>query len=719
VFRKPIAMTLLSISVCELACAQNAAASLEEVVITASKKGHGESIQDVPFAVTAFSGTQLEAMNFRNLTSLSYAIPNVQLDSNNGTTPATANFSIRGLGINSSIPSIDPTVGVFVDGVYMGITAGVLFDDFDIEAVEVLRGPQGVLFGRNVTGGAVLVRTKGPSDKFEISGHAAAETGPNYITDASISGPLIPGVLSAKLAAYHNEDYGWFENKLDNARFGSGRQTVVRPALRWTPNAALDTTLRMEHGEVSGDGPPSQNHALFPRDSFDFSIDERGDAESKWNQAFLETNLDVSFGNGRVTNILGWREYESASRMDVDATPELSFHGVLIADQNQRSEELRYSGAFGPFQVTSGVYYFQQNLLYIERRLLAGGLVDRTGGGDGDFSNSGVFSAVDWAVTEQVTINVGARYTNEEKKARVSTVRAGGGSVTDRTIVPDLIDEESWSDFTPRVGMQWQPNSRSQLYGFWAKGFRGGGYNFRNTDPGVTPGPFDSEEQKSVEVGWKQDLADDRVRINFAAFHNKVDRIQREINTPGALGVTQIIRNVGDATLRGAELEGRVRVTSGLTLSLQAGYTDGKYDSVNFDLTGDGLINAADEALELPRLAPWTYGGSVDYQTGLGALGVLTSRMSFNHRDASFFTDNNRGTLNAADMLDLNVTLIPANTPVSLSLYATNLLDETTFGGDTQLPASPAFGAGPGRPSPTFSPLNKGRIVGAEVRVSF
>ena len=692
---------------------------LEVVTVTATKKGHAEDVQDVPLAVTAYGADQLEALKFKNLTSLSYTMPNVQLE-NIGTTAATANFSIRGLGINSSIPSIDPTVGVFVDGIYMGINSGVLFDSFDIEGIEVLRGPQGVLFGRNVTGGAVLLRTKSPSDSFEMSGRVAAETGPNYIADLSLSGPLIEGVLSGKLAAYHNDDAGWLENKLNGSRFGEARQTIVRPALRWTPTEQLQLVLRTEHGEADGDGPAGQNHAQFARDSFDFSIDEQGFFDSEWNQAFLETTLDV--GEGTITNILGWREYESTGLDDIDSTPALAFHAGFATEQDQISDELRYAGTFGPAELTTGLYYFQQDLLYLERRLLANGLVDRTGGGDGDFSTAGAFAAVDWALSETFTLNLGIRYTREEKEARIATIRAGGGSIPGRTIVADFADSESWSDVSPRIGVQWMPAPDSQIYAYWAKGFRSGGYNFRNTDPGVAPGPFDAEDQSSYELGWKQDFADGRVRFNAALFHNTIERIQREINTPGALGVTQVIRNVGDATIQGGELEARVRVLDGLTLALQAGYTDGEYDSIDFDLTGDGVVDAADFALQLPRLSPWTYGASIIHDLQLGAVGELGTQLHFNHRDASFYTDNNRGTLNAADMLNLNITYYPAAGPLSFSIYALNLLDETTFGGDTQLPNSPAFGGGvpPGsRPPPTFSPLNKGRVNGAEVRLKF
>ncbi|HKK22970.1 MAG TPA: TonB-dependent receptor plug domain-containing protein, partial [Pseudohaliea sp.] len=135
------------------------AALLEEVVVTARKREEGS--QDVPLAITAFGADQIEALKIRDLTNLSVGMPNVALD-DVGTTRGTANFSIRGLGINSSIPSIDPTVGVFVNGVYLGVNNGIIFDVFDLESIEVLRGPQGILFGRNVTGGAILMNTKKP-----------------------------------------------------------------------------------------------------------------------------------------------------------------------------------------------------------------------------------------------------------------------------------------------------------------------------------------------------------------------------------------------------------------------------------------------------------------------------------------------------------------------------------------------------------------------------
>jgi len=771
------------------AAAQSVSAASDEIVVTGLK--HGErNVQDVPVAVTAFGAEQLEALNFSNLQSLSYSIPNVQLE-DIGTSPGVANFAIRGVGINSSIPSVDPTVGVFVDGMYMGINAGVLTDSFDLAGVEVLRGPQGVLFGRNVTGGAIVLRTKAPGDELEISARAGVETGLNYTADFSISGPLAPGLLSAKFAMYYNDDEGWFENRFDGRQFGASETNIYRGALRFTPTSDLEFILRVEQGNTEGDGPAGQNHGLFSRDSFDFSINNRGYTKSDWEQAILEANWDVGFGDGTITNILSYRDYEGLSSGDIDATSNTSFHSRAVNEQNQWSNELRYAGTFGPVDITAGHYFFEQELLYIEERFLLAGVlptaapsaasplqyaaaapffINRTGGGQGTFSTWGAFINADWHITEQLTLNLGFRYTEEEKQARVSRIRRGvtavsqpiiavaspalngligqsilpadnldpgfpdpagdgvvGGSIDNRTLAfSDTPFDLQWHDSSPRIGIQWQPTDSTNLYAFAARGFRSGGVNFRVTTLGVTgtaqpPTAFDSEEVTSYEVGWKQDFADGRGRLNLALFHNTIDGMQRETNLPGPSGVQQVIVNAGDAIIQGLEVETRFNVLETLMIQLQAGYTDAEYDSVIADLNGDGVVNAADAALSLPRVPEWTYGASILWDLPLGEFGALSTRVSYNHRDENFYTDNNRGRLNEVDMVDFNLTLRPSFGNWSFSVYGLNMLDEASFGGDTQLPDVASFGgdgAGP-NPPPTFSPLNKGRVIGAEVRVSF
>jgi iron complex outermembrane receptor protein len=302
----------------------------------------------------------------------------------------------------------------------------------------------------------------------------------------------------------------------------------------------------------------------------------------------------------------------------------------------------------------------------------------------------------------------------------------------------------SWNDTSPRVGLQWQPNPDTNIYGFAARGFRSGGVNFRVTTFGSTavpqpPTAFDSEEQTSYELGWKQEFMDGRGRFNLAVFHNEIEGMQRETNLPAAVsGVQQVIVNAGNAIIQGAELEARFGVTENFMVQVQAGYTDGEYDSVNADL--DGLrvdcvtpslisdtpamtIGACDLALQIPRLAPWTYGITLLHDLSIMG-GSLSSRLTYNHRDENFYTDNNRGVLNEADIIDANFTFRPNDSNWAFSIYGNNLTDEATFGGDTQLPDIAPFGGdGPNppgtRPPATFSPLNKGRVIGASLRYSF
>lgn len=686
------------------------AAFADDIVVTATKKGYGENVQDVAIAVTAFGEAQLDAKFVQNLQNLSYDVPNVQLE-DVGTTPGYANFSIRGLGINSSIPSIDPTVGVFVDGVYLGINAGVVFDNFDLEGIEVLRGPQGLLFGRNVTGGAVVVRTSRPSFDFKAGFKASVETGLKKTVSGVVSGPIVDDVLAAKLAVYYSDDNGWFRNQFDGRKFGKGEDLIIRPAITLQGGDNFRMDLRYEHGEAKGDGPAGQNHGLFRPGTFDFSVNLTGFYDNSWDQASAETNIDVGFGEGVITNIAGYRRYSSNALSDIDATPQSFFHADFKVAQKQLSDELRYAGKFGAVDVTTGLYYFTQDIRYGERRELLGGAQIVSGGGAQDQTSWGVFASADWHFTDTLTLNLGGRYSWDRKSVQIAQLRPNGCNIDTLICASNFFDKDSWKGFTPKVGLQWKPNEDTQVYGLYTRGFRSGGYNMRNTDPGVPPGPFDQETQDSFELGVKQQFG--RNRINVAGFYNRLKDLQREINLPGPLGASQVIRNTADATIKGIEAEGQFFLAPNLVLTGQFGYVHGQYRNVQFDISGDGVINDIDRNLKLPRLSPWTYGAGLTYDQSLGSFGTATARISYNHRDGAAFTDNNRGQLIGADMLDASLTIATAGNSWRFSIYARNLLDEATFGGDTQLPT--AFG-GVGA---SFSPLNKGRVIGGEVAVNF
>jgi iron complex outermembrane receptor protein len=690
---------------------------IESVTVTARKRTQAEEVQDVPVSVTAFGSKQLEEQFVTDLAGLSYAVPNVSLE-DIGTQKGTANFSIRGLGVNSSIPSIDPTVGVFVDGVYLGINHGVIFDMFDLEGVEVLRGPQGVLFGRNVTGGAVLVRTRAPSNELSANVKVGTTDDADTTVAASVSGPLIADRLSARLTTYYNDDEGWFTNRFDGRTYGGSTTLLVRPSVSWKPTGGSELIVRYEHGDVDGDnGAPGQNRALFRRDTFDFSVNYPGDNDGEWDQVIAELNIDVPFGNGAITNIFGWRDFLGTTAVDVDSTPNTLFHAETKVIQDQMSNELRYAGSFGRTSLTAGLYWFTQDLQYLERRLLANGAVVSTLGGVQDQTARGVFASADVSLSEAWILNLGVRYSVEEKSASVATFRqstAGSACNFDQetcTFDPPLADVDD-SDVTPKVGVQWRVREDAQLYASFSKGFRSGGYNLRSTSLTVPPGPTRSEKQDSFEVGGKASWLDSRLRTNIALFYNEVSNMQREVNLsdPG-VAVVQIIRNTADATIKGAELEVQAVPVRSLLLSANVGYTDGEYDRLIFDISGDGRIDAADYALEIPRLAELTYGVSAIHELDIGAVGSLSTRIAFSHRDKAFFTDNNRGVLSPADMLDASLTLRLMDDALSIAVFGTNLMDEVTEGNETLLPETAPFG---GRGA-TFAPLNKGRVLGIEV----
>ncbi len=706
--------------------AQDRSIILEEVLVTATKKAKAEELQDVAIAATAFNENQLELLQFRDLQSLSYTIPNIAMD-DIGTTKGVANFSFRGLGVNSSIPSIDPTVGVFVDGVYLGTNGGVIFDQFDLEGIEILRGPQGVLFGKNVTGGAVLINTKSPTPEFEGSAKASMESGSNKTYQVSLSGPLKEDRLLGKFAAYYNDDGGYFKNLANgNSEFGKSKTTLLRGALTYFigNEGNSDITLKYERGKSYGDGPAAQNHAIYDRDTFDFAVNNEGRQHNEWELASATYTRDI--GDGTLTNITGYRNYEASSDGDIDASAANGFHSDAFSASEQFSNELRYNILINDFiDLTAGLYLFQQDQFYAEHRLVAGGAVQNsTGGGEIKSSTKALFLSADWNLTDSVTLITGLRVSKEVKDAKIATIPSNGCSVpAEQCYSFNFSDRDTWSNFSPKVGVQWFPNEDTQLYATLTRGYRSGGYNVRNTDPALSPGPFDEEEQTSAEIGAKLSANDGRVKANVAVFRNSIDDMQRELNLPGAGSVTQNITNSADATITGAEIEVIAALGDQFVLGLNGGYLDGDYDRIKTDISFDpnnaasgpqGTINSDDKKLALPRLAEVTYGANLTWQNQLEQGHNLLARVSFNHRDESAYTDNNAGILNAADMVDALVSLNTRD-DITFSVYGKNLKDEVTHGGDTQLPNIGLFGGA----GASFSPLSKGKVLGASVQVNF
>lgn len=719
---------------------------LEKVTVTARKRE--EPIQNVPLSVTHFSSEEIDALKVRNLESLAVKMPNVALD-DIGTVGGIANFSIRGLGINSSIPSVDPTVGVFVDGVYFGANiGGALFDTLDIESIEVLRGPQGTLFGRNVTGGAILINTKKPGDTLEVSFRTSFEGGGESLNSyymGTVGGPL-GETVSARITAYTNQDNGWFKNLHTGKAFGDLDVRMVRPVLVWEPTDDLNLVLRYQYDSIDGDGPAAQNHtngfgvsnaaANFDRDSHDFSINNEGKRENEAHFFSARADWDVGFGNGTITNIFGWRDSETFSAVDLDASPLELMSAQAWSNYRQWSNELRYTGRFFErLNATTGVYYFSNKINYHENRSLltaaiaASGLpfppgtdVSQFGGGNYDVETLGLFLSLDYDLTSQLTLTAGTRYTRDKRKGEIALIPTSSplAPLPSCNIVEgpacefDFIDEETWHSWSPKLGATYYISGEANVYGHWTRGFRSGGYNLRNLSPVHSPGPYDEETIDSFEAGFK--VTKDRGRLYGAAFYNMIDDMQREINFPDpALGIVQLIDNTADVETYGFELDGLFAIAENLFLIGSVGYINPEYTKVKHDLNRDGTLDVKDLALELPRAAKWTYSVGLTHNTGAASWGRMTSRISYAYRDKSYFTDDNRGYILEQNILDAGIDIIPANGRFSIGLYGKNLLDEVKHGGDSTLPST--LGASP-LSAPlggTFSPLAKGRIFGVQL----
>ncbi len=750
-----------------------AAAAIEQIVITGTKKRRGQFEADAPVAVTAFGRQKLDAFQFRDVESLTFAIPNTQLDTV-GTTKGVANFSIRGLGTNSSIPTVDPTVGLFMNGVYFGTNAGAVLDAFDLEAVEVLRGPQGILFGRNVTGGAVLLRTIRPGEFYSASAKVNVETGLETRLYGAVDLPVVPKVLKFRIAGQFRNDDGWFTNLepvpgqdlgttvnpvVEEKPFGFDKTWLIRPTATLTLGDAFTLHLTYEHGDTEAEGPPGQNSFRNPdpdlrgpyadpnaedprfRDQFAFSIDGTGFSNYTWDQVFGEIIIDLG-DIGSITDIFGYRVLENQFLGDVDGLPRPWLH--LIGGQfvNHMSNELRYQGnPLESLDLTVGFFSFYQRIEYRETRDV--GLVrddpGRTFGGNQDQYSLGGFSQLEYTVLDALTLIGGARVTWERKEVQAQFRSANG--VQGACEPPPSFecpgefpfdDDREWANVSGKLGIKWAFAEDNHVYGHWTQGFRSGGYNVRNTNPDPAAQQwFDEEAQNVIELGLKGSLFD-RVRLNVAGFVNFMKDTQREtIADSATAGVVQVIANTADATIYGLEVDTTVLVLPNFVINGSLGLLNSEYTSVNSDLNLDGVVDDGDLDLTLPRLANLTTTLTAVYDIDIGDLGLVTLRGNWSYRGDSFFDDANRGVLPGGHVVDASIAYTFADVDLgtsllhaTLSLYGRNLTNRAFFGVNFPLPASLPNLATPD-PDDTeavggvWSPLKEGRVIGAELRIDW
>jgi len=741
---------------------------VDEIFVVAQKKGRAENLQEVPAAITAYNADQLDGIVFEKLDDLSYSIPNVQLEQV-GTFPGVQNFSIRGQGINSSIPSVDPTVGIFIDGVYQGTTYGTVLDTWDLESVEILRGPQGLLFGRNVTGGAVTVRTArpDPSGESQVKAKVLATNESRFGAGVAFEAPFIQDVLAGKIMLYYDNDDGYFANNnatsgvfptppftaFDpvNPPSGSSQRNagkfetkIVRPSLVWNATDALELTFIGEYGEGEGDGAvwtavdaniPSAGLGGLPaivgvrdggQDAFTTTSNDYGFADVEWKSATLEANWDI--WGGTLTNIFGYKDVEQASVTDVDGTYLPAFAAQAATDQDQFSNEIRFATTINDvWDMTVGLFYLTQDLSYREARYIqlnpatlapTPGFRNVALGGDMETDTWGIFWNNDYRVLDDWTVTAGLRYSDEEKDAVIIEEPAGTFcSDIDTFDCTKVARKGSWDNWTPKLGLRWDYSDNSQVYAFWTRGFRAGGFNFRNAKPGESPpftfpaGPTEQEEHDTYEIGLKTEVFDNRLRINMAYFNTDIEDLQRELNQGDSqVIVLQATINAGDAKIKGAEIEFDAVPTDALRVYGSVGYLDGKYTSLNMVAQGPTACLAFPNCppivgSDLPRLARWSFsiGGSYDFE--LDGNGILRLQTDYGYRDPNFYDDSNTQLFDAQHRLGGSINWISPEDRWTVTLFGKNLRDEANYGNLTSIAG--LYTAGP---------MQKGREYGLQVQ---
>lgn len=707
--------SLLSMLCADIAMAQ---LELEETVVTARKRE--ESLQDTPVSVTAFSNVNLEERSISNIRDINAFTPNLEINSGRPDGGASAaQIYIRGVGQSDFLFPNDPGVGMYVDGIYLARSIGGMMSLVDIERIEVLRGPQGTLYGKNTIGGAINIVTTKPAEEF--GGSAELTVGRFDRTDGKVSVdvPLVDGVLYSKFAVGSLDRDGYGEQILTGRELGDEEKLVGRGQLLWIAsdtaevNFSIDATRVRENNQVGTlldvrpdapalgglfNGlviPTVHNPALgLPADSI---LDERwltGD-EFESNGTFPAIN-EVDVWGASVTvdlaindnldfkSITAYRELEAHFSRDSDHTPYPALSTDNFGEQEQLSQELQLSGlAFdGRLNWLAGIFYFDEHAVDDNDVKILSGSCEATGGvpncdveidllpfNEIDIESWAGFTHASYDFTDKLSMSLGARYTWEEKEYFQFHRR----TQTARVIVGPRKLKENWTAFSPKIGLDYQINDDVMAYGLVSRGFKSGGWTPRPLSGNVGENPFDPEFLTSFEMGFKSKWADNRLILNAAVFYNTYEDIQiTTVESNPTDGLLLDTQNAAESTLTGFELELFALPVQGLDIQLGLGYLDNEYDKLDPDVTipKDAVLQDAPE---------WSFNGGVQYAFNLADMGKLTLRGDAAYKSKIYKDAFNLETLaqDAYWIFNARLAFEPESGKWQVALFGTNLGDET------------------------------------------
>ncbi|MEM8960998.1 MAG: TonB-dependent receptor [Acidobacteriota bacterium] len=720
----------------------------EEITVTARRRE--ESLQQTPLAITALTGTALEERSATDLSDTADYAPNVEFNiggSLNGV-GNEANVFIRGLGQNDNAIFTDPGVGIYVDGVYLARSQGAVLDLLALERVEILRGPQGTLFGKNTTGGAINLITRKPGGS--RGGHVGVTTGEFSRLDlrAVADIPLGDRLDLTVAALTHNRD-GYGNAILLGEELGDSDTDAARLALRYLGNDRFSLDLAADYSQQDERGLPQTLVAALPTPLIEFYNQPRVDAglepyDERWitgdlldsNQTFPDQSegevwgvsgtASWRLGDFDLTSITAFRQLDFDNANDGDGSPLPLAARAWLVEQEQFTQELQINGATGAVDwVAGGLYFYEDGTedgsLFLQQDLFAAleaapgaiyappGLPDELCaipgfpcfGGAGNPLNLAFFPVPLREVVDLETTSValfgeatwrwserfsvtGGLRYTRDEKDMVYTNALSGQRLT---------ADDSWDAVSPRVSLAWSVDEDLLVYSTISRGFKSGGFNGRPQNRGVLDA-FDPEYVLAYEVGFKSDSWDNRLRVNGAAFYNDFTDVQisAALNVDGQ--EVFITENAGEAESYGLELEVVARPSRQFEITgsagwLETGFTDfsASLGEVRLDLDG-----------ELPRAPGFSSALSARWTVPIVDWGEATMRADYNWK-SSYYTDiENSPFLEQEGFGLLNAHVAVSRGPWEVSAAGTNLTDERYLEAGFFAAAFGAAAGIPGRP---------------------
>lgn len=665
---------------------------LEELLVTASKRP--EPMQDVPISTTVLGAADIEGARLDRLADIEGSVPNLSISLGQTGGNSALQAFIRGVGELDYLITTDPAVGLYVDGVYIARTTSANFALADVERIEVLRGPQGTLFGKNAIAGAISIATREPGDRRRAMVEAGIGSYGLLELRGDADWPLLADALSVRVSVLSRESDGW--QRRPGGDGGAEDKLAGRLGVRWRPGERFESLLVVDGSRQ--DQPPYANTIIWFNPAAPAAVAYRNAGLSPpccaLNSFFRSggdsllarddfralggtwTNTWMPEARWTIRSITGYRDTDAEFGQDYDHSTAAYYAFGDITVHWQFSQELQAIGELGRARWIAGLYHFKEaggdeSILEVVPAAVAADApitdLNLSSHTRQTTRSQALFAQLDYALTERWQLALGARYTYEKKSYRKRGMRLITGqpqlpasmqpaskdcSATGATTGSPFRCASDWDAFTPKLELSYRWSDTLLLYGLAANGFRSGGFNGRPTALSLIES-YDPEYLESLEFGFKAESADHRMRLNGATFFNRYRNKQQTVNiadpTTGSVFLT--VNNAGKARIDGFELEAAALLGDRLEARLGVGYTNARFvrwrDALEGDLSRRKFPNA-------PR---WNGNASLTYHWPEGAFGALSWRADLHFQDDLYLDPENNEYLHTPAYTTLNASV--------------------------------------------------------------